>query len=143
MAKEEKNVYNLLDMIREKALIKAKKDYNELLEFVQNNIDKNITKLQKWDLAYYIEKYKKFKFDINSEELRKYFPLSKVTKILFDLIEKLYGIKYTLVENEHLYHKEVIIYKMVRNNKFLFRFISEKRKNDGGLGIPPQASGDK
>ena len=31
MAKEEKNVYNLLDMIREKALIKAKKDYNELL----------------------------------------------------------------------------------------------------------------
>ena len=140
MAKEEKNVYNLLDMIREKALIKAKKDYNELLEFVQNNIDKNITKLQKWDLAYYIEKYKKFKFDINSEELRKYFPLSKVTKILFDLIEKLYGIKYTLVENEHLYHKEVIIYKMVRNNKtigyFYLDLYPRKEKTMGGWVYP-------
>ena len=50
MAKEEKNVYNLLDMIREKALIKAKKDYQELLEFVQNNVDKNVTKIEKWDL---------------------------------------------------------------------------------------------
>ena len=116
MAKEEKNVYNLLDMIREKALIKAKKDYNELLNFVQNNIDKNITKLQRWDLSYYIEKYKKYKFNINSEELRKYFPLSKVTKILFDLIEHLYGIKYTLVENEHLYHPDIKIYKMQKNN---------------------------
>ena len=34
MAKEEKNVYNLLDMIREKALIKTKNGYQELLEFV-------------------------------------------------------------------------------------------------------------
>ena len=122
MAKEEKNVYNLLDMIREKALIKAKKDYNELLNFVQNNIDKNITKLQRWDLSYYIEKYKKYKFNINSEELRKYFPLSKVTKILFDLIEHLYGINYTLVENEHLYHPDIKIYKMQKNNKTIGYF---------------------
>ena len=140
MAKEEKNVYNLLDMIREKALIKAKKDYNELLEFVQNNVDKNITKLQKWDLSYYIEKYKKYKFDINSEELRKYFPLSKVTQILFDLIEKLYGIKYTLVENEHLYHKEVIIYQMVKNNKtigyFYLDLYPRKEKTMGGWVYP-------
>ena len=140
MAKEEKNVYNLLDMIREKALIKAKKDYNELLEFVQNNVDKNVTKLQKWDIAYYKEKYKKYKFDINSEELRKYFPLSKVTKILFDLIEKLYGIKYSLVENEHLYNKEVIIYKMIKNNKtigyFYLDLYPRKEKTMGGWVYP-------
>ena len=66
MAKEEKYVYNLLDMIREDALIKAKKDYQELLEFVQNNVDKNVTRIEKWDLSYYIEKYKKYKFNLNS-----------------------------------------------------------------------------
>ena len=136
MAKEEKNVYNLLDMIREKALIKAKKDYNELLSFVQNNIDKNITKLERWDLSYYTEKYKKFKFNINSEELRKFFPLSKVTKILFDLIEHLYGINYSLVPNEHLYHPEVFIYKMQKNNKpigyFYLDLYPRKEKTMGG-----------
>ena len=140
MAKEEKNVYNLLDMIREKALIKAKKDYNELLNFVQNNVDKNITKLQRWDLSYYIEKYKKYKFNINSEELRKYFPLSKVTKILFDLIEHLYGIKYTLVENEHLYHPDIKIYKMQKNNKtigyFYLDLYPRKKKTMGGWVYP-------
>lgn len=140
MAKEEKNVYNLLDMIREKALIKAKKDYNELLNFVQNNIDKNITRLQRWDLSYYIEKYKKYKFNINSEELRKYFPLSKVTKILFDLIEHLYGINYTLVENEHLYHPDIKIYKMQKNNKtigyFYLDLYPRKEKTMGGWVYP-------
>ena len=136
MAKEEKNVYNLLDMIREKALIKAKKDYNELLSFVQNNIDKNIAKIKRWDIAYYTEKYKKSKFNINSEELRKFFPLSKVTKILFDLIEHLYGINYTLVQNEHLYHPEVMIYKMQKNNKtigyFYLDLYPRKEKTMGG-----------
>ena len=140
MAKEEKNVYNLLDMIREKALIKAKKDYNELLNFVQNNVDKNITKLQRWDLSYYIEKYKKYKFNINSEELRKYFPLSKVTKILFVLIEHLYGINYTLVENEHLYHPDIKIYKMQKNNKtigyFYLDLYPRKEKTMGGWVFP-------
>ena len=141
MAKEEKNVYDLLDMIREKALIKAKKDYNELLNFVKNNLDKNIDKIEKWDTSYYIEKYKKFKFNLDSEELRKYFPLSKVTKILFDLIEHLYGINYSLVPEEHLYHPEIQIYKMQKNkNKtigyFYLDLYPRKEKTMGGWVYP-------
>ena len=141
MAKEEKNVYDLLDMIREKALIKAKKDYNELLNFVKNNIDNNIDKIEKWDTSYYIEKYKKFKFNLESEELRIYFPLSKVTKILFDLIEHLYGINYSLVPNEHLYHHDIQIYKMQKNkNKtigyFYLDLYPRKEKTMGGWVYP-------
>ena len=141
MAKEEKNVYHLLDMIREKALIKAKKDYNELLNFVKNNIDKNIDKIEKWDTSYYIEKYKKFKFNLDSEELRKFFPLSKVTKILFDLIEHLYGINYSLVPEEHLYHPDIQIYKMQKNkNKtigyFYLDLYPRKEKTMGGWVYP-------
>ena len=141
MAKEEKNVYNLLDMIREKALIKAKKDYNELLDFVQKNIDKNVTKIERWDTAYYIEKYKKHTFNLNSEDLRKFFPLSKVTKILFDLIEHLYGINYTLVPNEHLYHPDIKIYKMQKNKNipigyFYLDLYPRKEKTMGGWVYP-------
>ena len=140
MAKEEKNVYNLLDMIREKALIKAKKDYNELLDFVQKNIDKNVTKIERWDTAYYIEKYKKHTFNLNSEDLRKFFPLSKVTKILFDLIEHLYGINYTLVPNEHLYHPDILIYKMQKNKipigYFYLDLYPRKEKTMGGWVYP-------
>jgi len=140
MAKKEKNVYNLLDMIREKALIKAKKDYNELLDFVQKNIDKNVTKIERWDTAYYIEKYKKHTFNLNNEDLRKFFPLSKVTKILFDLIEHLYGINYTLVPNEHLYHPDILIYKMQKNKipigYFYLDLYPRKEKTMGGWVYP-------
>ena len=127
-------------MIREKALIKAKKDYNELLDFVQKNIDKNVTKIERWDTAYYIEKYKKHTFNLNSEDLRKFFPLSKVTKILFDLIEHLYGINYTLVPNEHLYHPDILIYKMQKNKipigYFYLDLYPRKEKTMGGWVYP-------
>ena len=140
MAKNEKNVYDLLNMIREKSLIKAKKDYEELLKYVQSIENNNIQKLEKWDISYYLEKYKKHKFNINSEELRKFFPLSKVTKILFNLIEHLYNIKYTLIPEEHLYHKDIRLFKMERNEKiigyFYYDLYPRKEKTLGGWVYP-------
>ena len=141
MAKNEKNVYDLLNMIREKSLIKAKKDYEELLNYVQTiENNSNIKKLEKWDISYYLEKYKKYKFDINSEELRKFFPLKKVTNILFNLIEHLYKIKYTLIPNENLYHKDIRLFKMERNEKtigyFYYDLYPRKEKTLGGWVYP-------
>jgi Zn-dependent oligopeptidase len=141
MAKNEKNVYDLLNMIREKSLIKAKKDYEELLNYVQTiENNNNIKKLEKWDISYYLEKYKKYKFDINSEELRKFFPLKKVTNILFNLIEHLYKIKYTLIPNETLYHKDIKLFKMERNEKtigyFYYDLYPRKEKTLGGWVYP-------
>jgi oligopeptidase A len=53
--------------------------------------------LETWDTAYYLEKLKQQKFAISDEELRQFFPFVTVTRGLFGLTEKLYGI--SVVEN--------------------------------------------
>lgn len=54
--------------------------------------------------------------------IRKYFPLSKVLSVLFDLVKKMYDITMTQVPNEHLYYSDCQVYKMSINDKTLSYF---------------------
>ena len=59
---------------------------------------------------------------INSEDLRKYFPLKKVLEVLFDLLYKLYNIKVSQVENEYLYNEEIQIFKFEEDGNIIGYF---------------------
>ncbi len=128
MAKNEKNVYDLLYKVREKSLIAGKRDYELLYNYAiqyhqKNNINlENFNSLEKWDISYYSEKIKEELFEINSEELRKYFPLKKVLEVLFDLLYKLYNIKVSKVENETLYNEEIQVFKFEEDGKIIGYF---------------------
>ncbi len=104
MAKEPKNVYNLLNKIWEAALPVAKQEAKDL----QAMIDKEggDFKLKSWDWWYYSEKIRKEKYDLDEEQLRPYFKLENVRAGMFMLAEKLYGITFTPVNNLPIYHKE-------------------------------------
>ena len=82
MAKNEENIDIFHESIIEKALPKAKKEYETLLNFAkeyEKEKNKNeIETLELWDLSYYSDKLKKKLYNIDSEELRKLFPLNKV-----------------------------------------------------------------
>jgi len=49
--------------------------------------------LEPWDIGYYSEKLRLERFSISDEELRPYFPLPRVMDGLFQVMEKLYGLK--------------------------------------------------
>ena len=49
--------------------------------------------LEPWDLAYYGEKLKEQRLDLNDEVLRPYFPLPAVLDGLFKLVQRLYGVR--------------------------------------------------
>lgn len=49
--------------------------------------------LEPWDISYYAEKLRKAKYDLDEEMLRPYFPLDRVVAGMFDLVERLYGIR--------------------------------------------------
>ena len=51
--------------------------------------------LEAWDISYYLEKLKQQKFSISDDELRQYYPATKVQSGLFGVAEKLYGISVT------------------------------------------------
>lgn len=110
MAKEPKNVYDLLNQVWDKALPVSQKEAKEL----QAIIDKEggNFKLQPWDWWFYSEKLRKQKFDLDEEELRPYFKLDNALNGVFMVANKLYGLQFVERKDIPVYHEEVTAYEV-------------------------------
>ncbi|RDC62816.1 M3 family metallopeptidase [Adhaeribacter pallidiroseus] len=72
--------------------------------------------LQRWDLSYYAEKWKKEKFAIDDEILKPYFQLEKVMEGVFAVSHKLYGLVYKENTTIQTYHPDVKVYEVEDEN---------------------------
>ena len=66
-----------------------------MLEFRRSIEGANATELAPWDVVYYAEKQRAALYSFDEEALRPYFPLASVVAGLFDLVNRLYGIRVT------------------------------------------------
>ena len=114
MAKEPSNVYDLLNQIWEPALKKA----TEEAAMMQEMIDKEGGDFQlgSWDWWYYAEKIRQEKYDLDEEEFRAYLSLETVKEGLFNVVNKLYGLTFELLEDLPAYHDEVMAYEVKEKN---------------------------
>ncbi|MDX1461619.1 MAG: M3 family metallopeptidase [Marinirhabdus sp.] len=110
MAETPEKVENFLNELLVKAKPAAKNEFDELAAFA-NQTD-NIEQLQKWDSAFYAEKLKQQKFDLDDEKLKPYFQLDKVIDGVFTVAQKLYGLRFKLDESIDTYHKDVKAYRV-------------------------------
>ena len=67
----------------------------ELLEFRRSIEGPGAPALDPWDVAYYAEKQRAARYAFDEEALRPYFPLEKVVAGMFDLVQRLYGVRVT------------------------------------------------
>ncbi len=105
MAETPEKVDSFLKEMLEKAKPAAKKEFQELEDFAKE-LDK-IDQLQKWDSAFYGEKLKQKRFDLDDEKLKPYFKLENVIDGVFTVAEKLYGLNFKEVTNIDKYHPDV------------------------------------
>lgn len=134
MAQNPGNVKKLLNQLAEAALPVAKKEKEDVQEFArQKGFDDEI---QPWDWSYFAEKLRKEKFDFDEELTRPWFSLENVTRGIFLLCEKLWGL--TFKRNNHIpvYHKDVEVYEVYdHSGEFLsllyLDFFPRKGKNGG------------
>ena len=70
------------------------------------------TELHWWDVSYYTERIRKARYDVDQEELRRYFPADKSVDFVFLVVERLYGIKFKPAEAP-VWHPDVRYYEMV------------------------------
>eukprot|EP01029_Cantina_marsupialis_P002650 TRINITY_DN1250_c1_g1_i1.p2 TRINITY_DN1250_c1_g1~~TRINITY_DN1250_c1_g1_i1.p2 ORF type:complete len:677 (+),score=102.84 TRINITY_DN1250_c1_g1_i1:4825-6855(+) len=110
MAKSSDKVLSFLNELLDASMPKAKEEFQELQEYAK--LLGADFELQRWDWAYYAEKLKTEKFDINDEITRPYFELEKVKAGIFDLATKLYGIQFKLNDELPKYHEEVDVYEV-------------------------------
>jgi len=124
MAKSADKVLGFLNELLEASMPKAKKEFQELQDYAKSlgaDFD-----LQRWDWAYYAEKLKTEKYDINDEITRPFFELNRVKKGIFDLATKLYGLEFKLNSEISKYHKEVDVYEVFdQNGEFISLFYAD------------------
>jgi peptidyl-dipeptidase Dcp len=109
MAKNEKNVYELLDNVWIPALSKAKEEAADLQAMMKKEGVEG--ELKGWDWRYYNEKVKKEKFDIDENEVRPYFKLENVLDGLFYVVNKLFNITFTEIKDIPKPHEEAMAFE--------------------------------
>ena len=113
MAESPKKVFDFLNQLLTAATPYAEKEIAQLKELAKAD---GIDKMEAYDHAYYAEKLRKQKFDLNDEELKPFFPLEKVQDAVFDLAKKLFNLDFKEVTDIQKYHSEVRVYEVFENN---------------------------
>ena len=111
MAEKSENVYNLLNQLLEAYAPTAHKEVDEV-QALAKELEGDDFQLMPWDWAYYSEKLKEKKFNLNEEALRPYFELNNVIGGVFGLATRLYGISFQENKEIPVYHPDVTAYEV-------------------------------
>ena len=103
MAGEVSEVLDFLTELADRTRAAAQKELDSIQEIAD-------AQLEAWDVSYYLEKLKQKKFSISDDELRQYFPATRVGAGLFNLAEKLYGINVIERSGVCAWHEDVSYY---------------------------------
>ena len=120
MAETPEKVMTFLNEQLEKDKPQAIKELEELKTF------SGLTDFQQWDFAYYAEKLKQERYQIDDSILKPYLALDKAVEGMFAVAHKLYGLHFTLTDEVEKYHPEVQTYKVTdENGNYLALFYTD------------------
>lgn len=115
MAKSPAKVLDFLNELLVKAKPYAIQEIEALKQLAKED---GIEEMQSYDHAYYAEKLRKAKYDLNDEELKPYFPLHQVQEAVFGLAEKLFGLTFEERTDISKYNEEVKTYEVKENGEY-------------------------
>lgn len=99
----------LRDLARQ-AKPQAQQDLTNLREFANSQL--GLTDLQPWDITYVSEKLKQQRLSLSQEVLKPYFPVEQTLGGLFNIVERLFGVKAVQVSGVSVWHDDVRFYEL-------------------------------
>jgi oligopeptidase A len=110
MAESPDQVLSFLHDLARKAKPVAEQDLEELAVFAHE--EHGLDKLEPWDVAYYSEKLRQHKYAISQEDLKPYFPETRVITGMFEVVKRLYGIEIRETDDVDTWHPDVRFYEI-------------------------------
>jgi oligopeptidase A len=110
MAESPDQVLSFLHDLARKAKPVAEQDLEELAVFARE--EHGLDKLEPWDIAYYSEKLRQHKYAVSQEDLKAYFPESRVIPGMFEVVKRLYGIEIRETDDVDTWHPDVRFYEI-------------------------------
>lgn len=110
MAKSVPEVLDFLSDLAAHAKPAAQKDYDELVQYARER--HGLDRLESWDIAYYSEKLQIERYHVSQEDLRPYFPETKVVPGMFEVVRRLYGLDIVAAPGAEVWHPDVRFYEI-------------------------------
>ncbi|KAL7543784.1 hypothetical protein ACHAXR_013091 [Thalassiosira sp. AJA248-18] len=115
MAGSPENVMKLLTDVWARAKDAADREREMLEAFLTKKGETLDGGFQPWDWRYYAEQVRQASYNFDESELKPYLSLNAVTNAVFDVSNKLYGLKYVKRDDVEAYHPDVNVYEVRRN----------------------------
>ncbi len=134
MADSPDQVLAFLADLAGRARPQAQKELDELRDFARTQF--GAEHLETWDIGYYSEKLRQHRYQLSQEELRPYFPITRVLPGLFAVAEKLFGMSIRPLDGVEVWHPDVRAHEIVdaaghRRGRFYLDLYARPHKRGG------------
>ncbi|MBD3889949.1 M3 family metallopeptidase [Olleya marilimosa] len=112
MAKTPENAMRLMEAVWPATIARVKEEVADM-QAVADAAGKNI-EIAPWDYRFYAEKVRQKKYDLDSDEVKQYLQLDKLTQALFYTAGRLFNYKFTPVEEGKVpvFHEDVKVWEV-------------------------------
>ena len=110
MAESSEQVMEFLNDLTARSHRQAETELAELRSFAAELY--RATELEAWDIGYFSEKLRQQRYDITQEELKPYFPETRVLPGMFAVVKRLYGIEISEVKGVDRWHPDVRFFEI-------------------------------
>lgn len=110
MAKEPKNVYELIETLWKPSIEVAKTELADMKVFMSK--DGVTGDFQPWDWWFYADKVRSEKYALDDSMIKPYFEINNVRKGVFLLLNKLFGVNFEDIANAPKSHPDMTAYKV-------------------------------
>lgn len=110
MARSTDEVIGFLTDLTQRSHAQAEQELDELRRFAKEA--HAVEQLEAWDIGYYSEKLRQQRYAFTQEELKPYFPESRVIPGLFAVVKRLFGIQISEVEGVDSWHPDVRFFEI-------------------------------
>ena len=134
MADTPQQVIDFLENLAHKSKEQAQTDFDELQQFAKQEYQSD--NLNAWDINYFSEKMRQQQLELSQEEIRNYFPATRVIPGLFTVVNKLYGLTINEISNFDRWHSDVRFFEIydqdnVLRGKFYLDLYARPNKRGG------------
>ena len=116
IVKSESEINNLIKSLIPNLIKSATKDFSKLRDIASKENSQEITIS---DIAYYSHKYLEKNYKIDTEKIKKHFPLKYVISRIFKLFERIFSIKIRRSFSYTTWHPSVMSYSIYDGDEFL------------------------
>jgi peptidyl-dipeptidase Dcp len=113
MAKKPENAMALMEAVWPAAIARVDEEVDDMQKVADETSSDKII-IEPWDYRFYAEKVRKIKYDLDSDEVKQYLQLDKLTDAMFYVAGELFNFKFIALEKGKIpvFHQDVNVWEV-------------------------------